>query len=164
MFLTLTLFYCTANAQTKITVTGTVSDTTHVKLPGVTISVVGNSRLGTVTDGNGRFILDVDEGSVLRISFVGFKAQSFTVSAQNKIFNVALKEDKLLADEVVVTAFGKKERKEALVGSVTSIKPSELKIPASNLTAALAGQAAGIIAYQRSGQPGQDNASFFVRG
>jgi TonB-linked SusC/RagA family outer membrane protein len=164
MFLTLTLFYCTAHAQTKITVTGTVSDTAHVKLPGVTISVVGNSRLGTVTDGNGRFILDVEDGAVLRVSFVGFKAQTFTVSAQNKIFNVALKEDKLLADEVVVTAFGKKERKEALVGSVTSIKPGELKIPASNLTAALAGQAAGIIAYQRSGQPGQDNASFFVRG
>lgn len=164
MFLTLTLFYCKAHAQTKITVTGTVSDTLHVKLPGVTVSVVGNSRLGTVTDGNGRFILDVEDGAVLRISFVGFKAQTFTVSAQNKIFSVALKEDKLLADEVVVTAFGKKERKEALVGSVTSIKPGELKIPASNLTAALAGQAAGIIAYQRSGQPGQDNASFFVRG
>jgi TonB-linked SusC/RagA family outer membrane protein len=164
VFLTLALFYGTARAQTKITVTGAVSDTAHVKLPGVTISVVGNSRVGTVTDGNGRFILDVEDGAVLRISFVGFKAQTFTVSAQNKIFNVALKEDKLLADEVVVTAFGKKERKEALVGSVTSIKPGELKIPASNLTAALAGQAAGIIAYQRSGQPGQDNASFFVRG
>lgn len=164
MLLTFILFSGAAYSQTKITVTGTVTDTANVKLPGVTVSVVGNSKAGTVTDGNGRFILDVDNGSVIRISFVGFKAQSFAVSAQNKVFNVALKEDKLLADEVVVTAFGKKERKEALVGSVTSIKPGELKIPASNLTAALAGQAAGIIAYQRSGQPGQDNASFFVRG
>lgn len=164
MLLILSLFYCAAYSQSKITVTGLVVDTTKVKLPGVTISVVNNTKIGTQTDENGRFILDVPEGSVIRISFVGFRAQTFTVTATNKVFNVVLKDDKLIADEVVVTAFGKKERKEALVGSVTSIKPGELKIPASNLTAALAGQAAGIIAYQRSGQPGQDNASFFVRG
>ena len=164
MLLILSLFYCAAYSQSKITATGLVVDTTKVKLPGVTVSVVNNPKIGTQTDENGRFILDVPEGSVIRISFVGFRAQTFTVTATNKVFNVILKDDKLIADEVVVTAFGKKERKEALVGSVTSIKPGELKIPASNLTAALAGQAAGIIAYQRSGQPGQDNASFFVRG
>ena len=164
MLFILSLFYGATFAQTKVTVTGTVADTTGVKLAGVTISVVENSKLGTVTDLNGRFILDVTEGAVLRVSFVGFKTQSFTVSATNRIFNIILKDDKLFADEVVITAFGKRERKEALVGSVTTIKPGELKIPSSNLTTALAGQAAGIIAYQRSGQPGQDNASFFVRG
>jgi TonB-linked SusC/RagA family outer membrane protein len=164
MLLILSLLYCTAYSQSKITVTGLVVDTSKVKLPGVTVSVVNNPKIGTQTDENGRFILDVPEGSVIRISFVGFKAQTFTVTAANRVFNVVLKDDKLIADEVVVTAYGKKERKEALVGSVTSIKPGELRIPSSNLTTALAGQAAGIIAYQRSGQPGQDNASFFIRG
>src|SRR5690606_8020507 len=47
---------------------------------------------------------------------------------------------------------------------VTTVKPSDLRVPSSNLTTALAGQAAGIIAYQRSGEPGQDNADFFIRG
>src|SRR5690606_28079721 len=46
----------------------------------------------------------------------------------------------------------------------TSVSPDDLNVPSSNLTTALAGQAAGIIAYQRSGEPGQDNADFFVRG
>ncbi len=164
MLFILILFYGASSAQTKVTVTGTVTDTTGVKLPGVTLVVVNNSKVGTVTDLNGRFILDVAEGAVIRVSFVGFKTQNYTVSSSAKILNIVLKDDKLLTDEVVITAYGRRERKEALVGSVTTIKPGELKIPASNLTAALAGQAAGIIAYQRSGQPGQDNASFFVRG
>jgi TonB-linked SusC/RagA family outer membrane protein len=165
MLMVFSLFFSTAFAQTaKITVTGKVTDTTGITLPGVSITVVNNSKVGTLTDANGRFILDVEDGATLRVSFVGFTSQTFVVSATNKIFNVRLAETKGQIDEVVITAFGKKERKEALVGSVTSIKPGELKIPASNLTAALAGQAAGIVAYQRSGQPGQDNASFFVRG
>jgi outer membrane cobalamin receptor len=66
--------------------------------------------------------------------------------------------------DVVITAYGRKQRKEAVVGSVTTITPSDLKIPASNLTNALAGQVAGVIAYQPSGQPGLDNSSFFIRG
>src|SRR5690606_33579272 len=64
---------------------------------------------------------------------------------------------------VVVVAFGT-QKKTDMVGAVTTIKPSDLRIPSSNLTTALAGQAAGIIAYQRSGEPGQDNADFFIRG
>ncbi|MDB5014148.1 MAG: TonB-dependent receptor, partial [Daejeonella sp.] len=147
----------------KITITGTVTDTLGVKLPGVSILVANKAKSGTQTDANGKFVLDVEVGDVLRFSYVGYKFQSITVTANRQIYNVALKDDNLLQD-VVITAFGKKERREALVGSVTSVKPGELKIPASNLTNALAGQVAGVIGYQRSGQPGQDNASFFIRG
>src|SRR5699024_112747 len=63
----------------------------------------------------------------------------------------------------VVVAFGTQKRTD-MVGSVTTVKPSDLQVPSSNLTTALAGQAAGIIAYQRSGEPGEDNADFFIRG
>lgn len=147
-----------------ITVTGTVRDSKGVTLPGVSITVVSDAKRGTVTDNNGKFILDVKNGSVIRVSFIGFVTQTFTVSPDNKLFNVVLVEDVRQAEEVVITAYGKKERKEAIVGSVTTIKPAELKIPASNLTTALAGQAAGIIAFQGTGQPGQDNAQFFIRG
>ncbi|SEP42895.1 TonB-dependent receptor [Mucilaginibacter sp. OK283] len=164
MLFVLTLFFGSAYSQTRVTVTGKVTDTLGVKIQGATILAENVKNISTSTDENGRFVLDVPVGTSLRISFVGFTEQHVVVSADKKIFNIILKENKLIAEEVVVTAFGKKERKEALVGSVTSIKPGELKIPASNLTNALAGQAAGIIAYQRSGQPGQDNASFFIRG
>src|SRR5690606_11767344 len=60
--------------------------------------------------------------------------------------------------------FGRKVQREAVVGSVTTVDPDKLRIPSSNLTNALAGQVAGVIASQRSGQPGLDNSDFFIRG
>jgi TonB-linked SusC/RagA family outer membrane protein len=153
-----------SQGSVKITVIGTVTDSLKKTIPGVTIMLEGNPKIGTQTDNNGRFLLEVAEGSVLRISYIGYKEQRITVSSERKSLNIVLSEDNMLADEVVITAMGQRQRKEAIVGSVTATSPGNLKIPASNLTASLAGQAAGIIAYQRSGQPGQDNASFFIRG
>src|SRR3546814_12691250 len=66
-------------------------------------------------------------------------------------------------EDVVVVAFGT-QKKQDVIGAVTTINPTELKVPSSNLTTALAGRLAGIIAYQRSGEPGMDNADFFIRG
>src|SRR5690606_13855106 len=66
-------------------------------------------------------------------------------------------------EEVVVVAYGTQKKSE-VVGAMSTINASELRIPSSNLTTALAGRIAGIIAYQRSGEPGQDNADFFIRG
>lgn len=51
-----------------------------------------------------------------------------------------------------------------MVSSIETVKPAALKVPSSNLTTALAGRMSGLIAYQRSGEPGQDNADFFIRG
>lgn len=147
-----------------ITITGSVKDAKGETLPGVSISVVGNSKQGTVTDNNGKFILDVKEGAAIKVSFVGFKSQTFTITSSTRIFNITLVEDVQSADEVVVTAYSRKQTREAIVGSVTTVKPGNLKIPASNLTNALAGQVAGVIAYTPSGQPGNDNSKFFIRG
>jgi len=149
----------------KVTVTGVITDSTGKKIDGASITPEGKKKTGTTSDVFGRFIIDVPSGTRLILSYVGFAEQSIVVTAEKKEFAIVLKILEVKpAEEVVVTAYGKKQRKEAVVGSVTSIKPEELKIPASNLTNALAGQAAGVIAYQSSGQPGQDNASFFIRG
>lgn len=153
-----------SQSQPAKTITGKVTDTTGTALPGVTIVSESNPKLGTQTDMNGRFLLDVAPGTVLRVSYVGFTPQRIEVITGKEVYNVEMKTNSVQAEEVVITALGQKQRREAVVGSVTSVKPGELKIPASNLTNALAGQAAGVIAYQRSGQPGQDNAQFFVRG
>lgn len=152
------------NIDNLITITGKVTDTLGVKITGASIATESGKKASTSTDENGRFILEVEVGSSIKISYVGFVEQHVIATATQKVFNVALREEKNTIDEVVVTAYGKKERKEAIVGSVTSIKPDELKIPASNLTNALAGSAAGIISFQSTGQPGQDNATFFIRG
>ena len=150
--------------QAGINISGMVTDTTGLAMPGVSVTAQGKKqRVSTQTGQKGEYDIDVEVGSALTFSFVGYKPQTLTVTANKKVYHIILHEDNALQD-VVITAFGRKERKEALVGSVTSIKPADMKIPASNLTNALAGQAAGIIAYQRSGQPGQDNSAFFIRG
>ncbi len=74
-----------------------------------------------------------------------------------------MQEDVELLDEVTITAFAT-QKKESVVSSIETINPKELRVPSSNLTTALAGRLAGVISYQRSGEPGNDNAQFFVRG
>src|SRR5204863_1353371 len=96
-------------------------------------------------------------------SFVGYKTVEEKIGDRTTI-DITMEVDVASLGEVVIVAYGEKQRKEAVVGSVTSVTPAELKIPASNLTNALAGQIAGLISYQRTGQPGQDNSSFFIRG
>jgi TonB-linked SusC/RagA family outer membrane protein len=152
-----------ASSKDKVTITGTVKDGKGGPLIGVIVADVNNPRISTQTDINGKFILDVEPGTLVRFSHVGYQEQRVTVG-ESHLFNIVLQESNTQVDEVVVTAMGQKQRKEAIVGSVTTIKPGDLKIPASNLTTALAGKIAGVIAFQPSGQPGQDNANFFIRG
>ena len=74
-----------------------------------------------------------------------------------------LKENLESLEEVQVVAF-QKQKKNSVIGSINTINPSELKIPSTNLTNSLAGRMAGMISYQTSGEPGADNAQFFIRG
>lgn len=161
------LFTCTrsyAQAPPKVTIIGTVTDSAGNLIPGATVIVENKRNTGASTNENGQFILEVQANTVLVVSAIGFEATRVVVKSADEKIRITLKEKNSKLEEVVITAFGKKQRKEAVVGSVTSVTPGTLKIPSSNLTTALAGQVAGIIAYQRSGQPGQDNATFFIRG
>lgn len=131
-------------------------------LPGVTVVVKG-SQIGTVTDVEGNYNINVPNAdAVLVFSFIGYVTQEQAVGDRT-VLNVVLSADVTSLDEVVVVGFGTQKR-ESVVGAMSSVKPSELKIPASNLTTALAGRISGLISYQTSGEPGADNAQFFVRG
>src|SRR5690606_22812110 len=144
-------------------VRGLVTDTAGAPLPGVSVMVKNQTSIGTTTDLNGRYVLATEANATLMFSMVGYEAQEIVISGR-EVINVMLTESASAMDEVVVTAFGGVQKRTDMIGSVVSIKPSELKVPSSNLTTALAGRAAGMIAYQRSGEPGQDNADFFIRG
>ncbi len=147
----------------NIEVSGIVKDTLGLILPGVSVVVKDKPSIGTTTDLNGRYILSVPEGSILVFSMVSFQRQEVPVG-QNKVINVTLRETNDSLNEVVVTAFGNTQKKSDLIGSVSSISAKDLKIPSSNLTAALQGRVGGLVAFQRSGEPGLDNADFFIRG
>ncbi|HCS73648.1 MAG TPA: SusC/RagA family TonB-linked outer membrane protein [Clostridiales bacterium] len=148
-------------AQSNI-VKGKVLDEKGEPLPGVTITVGGSTK-GVITDNEGSYAIEVRSTDELTFSFIGFATQTIKVNNQT-ILNVTLKEDVSELEEVVVIGFGK-QKKTDLVGSVASINTQELKkVSSSNMTTMLAGNIAGIISYQRSGEPGADNADFFIRG
>lgn len=145
-----------------LTIMGTVTDSIG-PIPGVSVVVKGKSSIGTTTDLNGKYVLEVPaKDIVLVFSMVGFKTVQVPLNGK-KVVDVTLKIDQSGLDEVVVVGYGT-QRKESVIGSITTINPKELKVPSSNLTTALAGKIAGVIAYQRSGEPGADDAQFFIRG
>lgn len=162
MTLALILASMVAVAQTK-TVKGVIyEEETGEPMPGATVSVEGSTR-GVMTDLDGSFELTgVKPTDKLKFECLGKETQVLQVGTMTN-FVVKLKNAANELDEVTVVAFGK-QRKESVIGSISTVDVKTLKVPSSNLTTALAGNVAGVIAYQRTGEPGQDNADFFVRG
>jgi TonB-linked SusC/RagA family outer membrane protein len=141
---------------------GTVTDGTDA-MPGVAVYVKSNPSIGTTTDLNGKYLLDVPNDQVVLVyQMVGFDPVEMPVGNKT-VIDVVIKASSKMLNEAVVVAFGT-QKKESVISSITTIRPSELKVPSSNLTTALAGRLAGVISYQRSGEPGRDNAEFFIRG
>ncbi len=142
--------------------TGQVVDAKGEPLPGATIMIKGGKG-GAITNEDGSFVLDgIKVGTVLVASMISMEDLEFTFTGQDGI-TITLRDKSEALDDAVVVAFGT-QKKESVIGAITTVDPGKLKIPSSNLTTALAGNMAGIIAYQRTGEPGQDNADFFVRG
>ena len=150
----------------KYVLKGVVLDhQTNDPIIGAAILVTGTG-VGTSTDIDGNYQLEVPEGSKsIEISYIGYekKVMPFDSRNLNDFRVILLKESALSVDEVTVVAFSK-QKKESVISSISTVKPAELKVPSSNFTTALSGRVAGLISYQRSGEPGQDNANFFVRG
>lgn len=141
---------------------GRVVDENGESLPGATVIIKGSTR-GVITDENGRFEMDnIPMGSTLVVSFLGLQDEEFQFSGQRDLI-VVLKEQVSELDELVITAFGR-QKKESLVSSIQTVNTKDLQIAGSNLTSAFAGKIPGLISYQTTGEPGADNAQFFVRG
>ena len=130
-------------------------------LAGATITIK-NRQGGIIVDIDGKFTIKAKTGEILVVSFLGMKKQE--VKIDNKDFYaIKLLPETNEFDEVTVVAFAK-QKKESVISAVSTVNPQELKVPSSNLTTALAGRMSGLIAFQTSGEPGKDNAQFFVRG
>ena len=155
------LFITNLFSQEKI-ISGVVNDVYGNPIPGVNILEESQKQNGTVTDFDGNFTISINNESLLIFSYIGFITKK--VDSKDKInLEVTLEEDLLGLDEVTVVAYGT-QKKASVIAAVTSINPEELRVPTSNLTSSIAGRVAGVISYQRSGEPGRDNAEFFIRG
>lgn len=149
--------------QDKITVRGSIIDEDGNPVPAAAVYLKGNTSSGTVSNDLGEFVITVpDDLAVLVFSSLGYVEQEVTVEGR-RVLSIIMQTDSQMMEDAVVVGFAK-QTKENVVSAVTSIKPAALKGPTSNLTTMIGGQVAGMISYQRSGEPGEDNAEFFIRG
>ncbi len=148
------------------TIKGIVLDFNNEPIIGASVYIPGTNT-GVATDLDGNFTLKVPANTkTIEFSYIGFEKKIIEFNPKNlNIFRVVtMKEDSGIAlEDVTIVAFAK-QKKESVLGSVSTIKPAELKTTSSNLTTGFAGKLAGVVAYQRSGEPGEDNAEFFIRG
>ena len=142
-------------------VVGKVTDAfDDTPIPGVVVHLAGTSQ-GTTTGEDGAYSLPANKGDTLVFTFVGYDPQKIAVG-ESKIVNVRLSKSSNELGETVVVAFGT-QSKESVVSSITTVDVKDLRTPSSNLTTALAGRMAGLVAYQSTGAPGEEDAQFFIR-
>lgn len=144
------------------TITGQVVDVNGTPVIGASIMIKGTKQ-GTITDFDGKFSLKADRGDVLAISYVGYDEQEVQVT-DGQPLHVSLKEHSKSLDEVVVVGYGT-QKKVSVTGSIAAVKGDEIsEVPVSNITNALAGRLPGLVSFNRSGEPGYDDAGLLIRG
>lgn len=149
--------------QNTRTIKGIITDETGETVIGASISVKGTT-IGTITGIDGDYTLNVPEGAVLVVSYIGYIPQSINVGNQSHI-NIVLKEDTLALDEVVVVGYGT-QKKVNLTGAVAAVKMDETiaSRSVSNVSSGLSGLIPGLNVQQRSGFAGFSGAALQVRG
>ena len=155
-----------AQTQTKtMEVTGIVKDQAGEPLMGANISVKNATGLGVITDLNGKYVIKITPYSVLVFSYIGFETKEILIKENMTKVDVVLKESsESVLDEVVITGTGA-QKKVTLTGAVTTVNVDDLKsVATSNISNALAGNVPGIMAMQKSGQPGKNMSEFWIRG
>ena len=139
------------------TISGVITDQQGEPIIGATVTIKGTVT-GVLSDIDGKYSLNAREGETLEFRYIGYNSIEQKVKKGN-VMNITLAESNINLDDVVIVGYGS-QKKESVVSSVNSIKPSEIAIPARSLNNTLAGQIAGVIAIQRSGEPGNDDADF----
>ena len=139
---------------------GVVIDETGLPIPGATVHIKGSTK-GVMTDLDGRFTISVQRGEQLMVSFLGYEEASFEYSGQ-KHESITLVPKRNELDEAVLVAYGK-QRKESVIGAISTINVDKLSHSTNKLSNVLAGQMAGIVSVQRSGEPGE-GSDFWIRG
>ena len=150
--------------QEPIQIAGIVLDEHGDPLPGANISVKGKEKTGTITDMDGNFSMkSLAPKTTLIVSFMGYKSKEIVVAQTDKKMRISLEPDSESLDEVVVVGMGT-QRKVSVVGAVTSVNPAAISAPSTSVANMLGGVVPGIIAVDRSGEPGQDVSEFWIRG
>ena len=149
--------------QQKQRISGLLTDSNGDPIIGATVRVQGTTNRGVISDVEGRYSIEAAPGEVLEFSYIGFVSIEHRVKADETTFNLRMEMDAIATEEVVVVGYGK-QKKESVVSSMSTVGPAQLSVKSANLTNNIAGKLSGLIAVQRSGEPGWDDAQFFIRG
>lgn len=149
--------------QQNIEVTGTVIDVHNDPLIGVNVIIKDRPGMGTTTDIDGKFKIKMEPYQRLVLSFIGFETQEILIKEQRTVKVVMLESKATALDEVIVTGTGT-QKKLTMTGAATTVDVKTLRTSSSSVANALAGNVAGVLARQTSGQPGQNNSEFWIRG
>lgn len=159
----LILLFGSANSFAQ-ELTGKITDSSNQPIPGATIMLQGNAEVGTITDMDGVYILQLPDADndVIVVSFIGMESQTIPVAGKSTI-DVEMKDSYTSLDEVVAIGYGTVKKRD-LTGAVSSIKTEELKEnPVANVGQALQGKLAGVSVASQDGRPGAD-VNITIRG
>ena len=151
------------NTQSGKKISGVVLDKSGIPITGVSVAVKG-TKIGTVTDIDGKFTLTVPSNvSNLVFTFIGMKQQTVPITNQTNL-TVTMEEESVNIDEVVVVGYGK-QKKATVTGAVSMVQTKELvQSSQANISNALVGRMPGLLAVQKSGEPGNDQSTIRIRG
>lgn len=154
----------TINSQPQKTISGKITDSSGVPMPGVSVVVKGTTT-GIISDMDGKYsITKVPENAILQFSFVGMKTQEVAVAGITTV-NLQMAEEAIGIDEVIAVGYAT-QKKVNMTGAVSSIKFDDVTTsrPITNLSSALSGLSSGVTVRQGNGRPGSDGATIRVRG
>lgn len=150
-----------AAANAQVTITGTVIDELNDPVPGANVSIPGTT-VGTITNLDGEFKLDVPQNATVSVSYIGYLTQTFQVGKET-VYNIVLTEDAVGLEEVIVIGYGT-QRKSDLTGGISSVDASKLQmVTTNNLMDKLVGQVPGLNITATTSRPGDDQ-TIRVRG
>ena len=149
----------------SVTVKGVVQDSKGEPIMGAVVIVKNQPGLGSSTDVNGRFKITTGKYEILEVTYLGFEKQEVPVVSIKDYDNlvIVMKEQSQEVDEVVVTASGA-QKKKTVTGAFTTVDVKQLNAPSGNLSNSLGGVVPGIITQQLSGEPGENQSDFWIRG
>lgn len=162
LFAMLFLFCVSVTAMAQMKVNGIITDETGHSLPGVSVLIKGTS-IGTVTDIDGKFSIEVAEGNTLVSSFIGFKEYEFVVTTSNTFFNIKMEPEMVGLDEVVAIGYGT-QRKGDITSAVASVKAEDFSVgKISDAAELVKGKIAGLSITKSSGDP-NETSRILLRG
>lgn len=150
-------------AQNNRSVSGKVTDGNGEVIIGANVKLVGNNSVGTITDLNGKFKLNVPVTGTLEVSYIGYMTKRVSLG-KSATYDVTLAEDSKALDEVVVVGYGT-QKKATLTGAVSAVNSDELVLTKSqNAQNMLTGKVPGVRVIQKTSEPGELNNQFDIRG